>query len=192
MLLHQYSPGWCLAVACMVSLLLTADRCRVIVWKLRSSSLVTSVLFLLWRTTWPKTSSIWRPWKLPCCRAMKDKTTSWGKQKERDRFPLSLFCLHLEIHKWINHNPTWHCPGAIVPLEGLVVKCANFRKRKLMGSWGQRFCSTHSKSTRWPVTQVKKSNLWEGLGTRETGSPEPVTANSTLLLPKGNQSKELG
>ena len=78
---------------------------------------------------------------------------------------------------------TWHCPGEIVPIEGLAVKCANLGKWKLTGSWGQRFFRTHSLSTRWPVTQVRKSNVSEGQGTRDTGSPEPVTANSTLLFP---------
>lgn len=54
---------------------------------------------------------------------------------------------------------TWHCPGGIVPLDGSVLKCANLRKQKLTGSWGQRFCRTQSRSRRWPVTQVGKLNL---------------------------------
>lgn len=42
-------------------------------------------------------------------------------------------------------------------------------------------------SIHWPVTQVRKSNCGEGLGTRATGRPEPVTASSTLLLPDGKK-----
>lgn len=33
-----------------------------------------------------------------------------------------------------NRFLTWHCPGEMVPAEGLVVKCASFRKRNLTGS----------------------------------------------------------
>lgn len=97
---------------------------------------------------------------------------------------------HIHCSAWIykqvtksKTSITWHCPGEIVPIEGLTVKCANLEKRKLMGSWGQRFFRTHSLSTRPPIAQVGKSNVSEGLGTRDTGSPEPVTASSTLLLP---------
>lgn len=180
----RYLPGFSLGTGCMVSLRQTADRCKVMVWKLQSSSPVTSAVRLppLW--TKPKTSSFWHTWKLPCCRAVKDKTTSWRTQHREKISHIHCFAwIYKHITKSIT-SFTWHCPGGIVPVEGSVLKCAKLRKRKLTGSLGQRFCRTHSKSIRWPVTHVRKSNCGEGLGTRATGSPEPVTASSTLLLPK--------
>lgn len=91
---------------------------------------------------------------------------------------------------WINENITnsisiitWHCPGGIMPDEGSVLKCGNLRKRKLTGSFGQIFCRMHDRDERWLIKQGGNSNWSDGLGTRDTGRPEPVTASSTLLLP---------
>lgn len=96
MLLLEYSPELSLGPVCTVSLRATADRCRVIVWKLRSSTSLASMLSLLRQTTRPRTSSLWRTRKLPCCRAVKDKTTSCGRRQQR-QVSLHLHCQY-KIH----------------------------------------------------------------------------------------------
>lgn len=108
------------------------------------------------------------------------RTELYSGKCKKNTLPHSLQNISLSQHAIV----TWHCPGLIVPMEGFVLKCGNLRNLKFTGSWVQRFCRAHNKSTRWPVTQVRKLKFWEGLWIRDTGSPEPVTANSTPVLPE--------
>lgn len=182
--MFQYLPGFSLGGGRTGSLWQTADRRKVMVWKLQSSSPVTfSARPSAFWTTGPKTSIFWCTWNIPCCRAVKDRTISCGSHHKK--YPIVTIWLGFlkQTSKSIL-SFTLHCPGEIVPSEGSAQKCANLRKQNLTGRWGQRFCRTHSMSLRLPATHVRKLNRSEGWGTRSTGNPAPVTASSTLLSPK--------